>query len=163
MSHHVVIHDASVLIDLAAGGLLADFVRLGWHSETTHFVLQEVQGDPRLSDWVTEQLEVTVLSGEELIELRLSASKGLSNADLSALYLARERNGILLTNDSKLRKMAAAANVRYQGILGIMVCLHREQICSGQRLDKALDAMLAAGARLPPRDCELHREIWRLG
>lgn len=163
MSHRVVIHDASVLIDLAAGGLLADFAGLGWHSETTHFVLQEVQGDPRLADWVTEQLHVTVLSEMELIELRLSASKGLSIADLSALYLARERKGVLLTNDNKLRRAAGSAKVRYQGILGIMACLHQERICSGSRLDEALDAMLAAGARLPPRDCELHREIWRRG
>ena len=163
MSRRVVIHDASVLIDLAAGGLLGSFVRLGWHSETTDLVLQEVQGDHTLSNWVGEHLQVTALSSENLIELRLSASKGLSNGDLSALYLAQKRQGTLLTNDGKLRKAAEAAKVPYQGILGIMTCLHEAKICSGKRLCQALDEILAVGARLPPKDCEERRATWSEG
>ena len=163
MSQRVVIHDASVLIDLAAGGLLPDFGRLGWESETTQLVLKEIQGEPRLLDWVSRHLQITVLSGDELIELRLSASKGLSNEDLSALYLARGRSGTLLTNDNRLRRQAEAANVPYLGILGIMRHLHEARICTGKRLCEALDAMLEAGARLPEKDCESHRAGWRLG
>lgn len=163
MSQRAVIHDASVLIDLAAGSLLEDFGRLGWSSETTHFVLREIEGDPDLTDWVYRHLRITVLSGDELIGLRQSASKGLSNSDLSALYLARERNGTLLTNDNRLRRQAEAARVSCQGILGIMRHLHEARICTGKRLCEALYAMLAAGARLPEKDCESLREGWRLG
>jgi predicted nucleic acid-binding protein len=163
LSQRVVIHDASVLIDLAAGSLLEDFGRLGWSSETTHFVLREIEGDPDLADWVHRHLRITVLSGEELIDLRLSASKGLSNADLSALYLARGRSGTLLTNDNRLRRQAEAANVPYLGILGIMRHLHEARICTGKRPCEALDAMLEAGARLPEKDCESLREGWGKG
>lgn len=163
MSTRAVIHDACVLIDMAHGGLLADFTRLDWASSTSNLVQLEVATDPRLEAWLGRHVEVCVPDGGELAEvMRLHrAEPRISPADASALLLARKLGATLLTNDRQLRRLASSGDIAVLGVIGIMDCMHERSIRPGPTLCHALDRMIAAGARFPADECSLRRERWR--
>lgn len=163
MSTRVVIHDACVLIDMAHGGLLADFTRLGWASSTSNLVQFEVATDPKLEAWLGRHVDVHVPDAVEMADvMRLhKAEPRISPADASALLLARKLDGTLLTNDRQLRRLASSGDIAVLGVIGIMDCMHNRSICLGPALCHALDRMISAGARLPADECSIRRERWR--
>ena len=163
MSTRVVIHDACVLIDLSHGGLLADFIRLGWTSATSDLVRLEVAGDRDLDAWVGLHIEIHATDPERMREvMRLRrAQPDISPADASAWLLARQLGGPLLTPEKRLRELAGAEGLDVMGVLGIMDRLHEGEMTEGPALCLALDRMLANRARLPASECEKRRRRWR--
>jgi predicted nucleic acid-binding protein len=161
----VVIHDACILIDLANGRLLAAYLRLRYATVTTDLIVHEIGANsPAISDWLKENAEVRTYTSEELIQLRLRKGKlssALSAPDASVLFLAKERDALLFTNDRKLRRTAAEFGVRAHGVLMIMDALYEQDICTGGTLCEALTLMREKGARLPPDECSKRHETWR--
>lgn len=160
----VVVHDSSVLIDLAAGGLLEAYLELDFKTITTDFIVHEVSKDSRpIATWLRTHAEIQSYTNRELGELMASKAlhhPGLSLPDTSVLYLAKERKALLLTNDQRLRKTALGMEVEAHGVIMIMDRLHQHEKLPGHALSASLRKMLEAGARLPANVCEKCFKEW---
>jgi predicted nucleic acid-binding protein len=144
----VVVNDASCLIDLRKGQLLHVLLQLPYQFIVPLPIREEELLDFTPEEWrVLEDGGLTTydLSGDEvaLVMALKREHRGLSANDCFALVTAaKQENGILLTGDNQLRKVASSKEVRVHGVLWI------------------IDELLAAGA------CETELlisavEIWR--
>jgi hypothetical protein len=106
---------------------------------------------------------VLTLTGDDYALLRELMAKypGPSVRDLTALVCA-VRDGIaLLAGDGQLRTAAAAEGIRVHGVLWLLDHLVDRSVVTPARTAGALDAMLAAGARLPRAECTRRLDRWR--
>jgi len=119
---YVVVNDASCLIDLRKGRLLHVLLRLPYQFIVPLPIREEELLDFTPEEWrVLEDggLKTYDLSGEEvaLVMALKREHRGLSANDCFALVTAaKQENGILLTGDDQLRKVASLKEV------GCMVC-----------------------------------------
>jgi len=119
---YVVVNDASCLIDLRKGRLLHVLLRLPYQFIVPLPIREEELLDFTPEEWrVLEDGGLTTydLSGEEvpLVMALKREHRGLSANDCFALVTAaKQENGILLTGDDQLRKVASLKEV------GCMVC-----------------------------------------
>lgn len=105
----VIVHDASVLIDLVTADLLAPWFGLGSETIVTSLVWREINRKSqkeKLQPYVEKGLlKVTPLPAEmfaEVVALRGDLSLDISIEDTSALYVAMSRKGILQKAAGKL-------------------------------------------------------------
>ena len=119
----VAVTDACIFIDLLDSEACAAFFQLQHEIVTTRQVWMELEPDQRevLETWI-ESNQLKIISGiGDLIAIRdgNNLSKGLSIADLSVWALTDQENGILLTSDGMLRKMAQRHHIETHGLLWI--------------------------------------------
>ncbi len=103
------------------------------------------------------------LSGEEVGALDQLATdyRGLSVADLSALYVASVEKYILLTDDGNLRKVTQSKRVQCHGTLWLLEALVRQAQMTPQEACKALENMMNRGARFPHSEVSSLRRRWQ--
>lgn len=142
----IVVNDASCLIDLKKGALLHIVLRLPYRFIVPLPIREHELLDFTAQDWrMLEDGGLTTydLPAEEVAQVVALKREqtGLSANDCFALVTTtRQENGILLTGDNLLRRVAAARAVRVHGVL----CVARQ---SGrfQRGDLDGVASVAAG------------------
>ena len=141
----VVVNDASCLIDLRKGGLLHVLLRLPYRFIVPLPIRMEELLDFTPQEWrILEDGGLTTynLSGEEVAQVFAIKREhsGLSANDCFALVTAScQENGILLTGDANLRKVAVARNVRVHGVLWIIDELRAAGACEADLLISALE------------------------
>jgi len=152
----VLVADANIWIDLAAGDLLP--VALASHLDlaTTDLVLHELTRDALGERLAADGVVAHELDGSQILQvftLRNEDARS-SVADYSALVIAQHLGATLLTGDSHLRRAAMAAGLEVHGTLWIV-----EQLLGGGLLDgadaaRAVGQMIRAGSRLPVRETD---------
>jgi predicted nucleic acid-binding protein len=164
---NIVVHDASVLIDLCQSGLLEIWLREGCVAHTTRYVVDELteDSDRQLLDaYITsEQLTVTEYDSSSdtarLLQLSAQVSSSLSIQDCSALLLATEIESILLTGDAALRRHAEERHIEVHGMLWVLDTLvndgHIAPSVAAQRLK-----MLMESSWYPEEACLSLLEKW---
>jgi rRNA maturation endonuclease Nob1 len=165
----IVIQDASVLIDMADGGLLDAWFGLGFDLRTTSLVLREISRKNqklKLQPYVENgQLQVESSSGEviaEIARLHATLSSRLSIEDVSALHFAGKLNSVLLTGDRRLRLHAEERGIETHGLLWVFdMLVARGALLPDVAADR-LEKLLERGtSRLPLHECELRIRKWR--
>lgn len=161
----IAVHDSSVLIDLSNGDLFEAYLLLGYETLTTDFIVREVSKDSQpIAAWLKAHATITHYTPSEMLALKqrqLAVGSSISLEDASALYLAKDIDALLLTNDQRLRQVAKKLDVQVGGILLLMDALHTQRLLSGQHLTASLDAILGQGARLPADACAERRRKWQ--
>lgn len=164
----VVVNDASCLIDLKKGELLHVLLRLPYRFIVPLPIREEELLDFTAQEW--RMLEVGGLTTYDLpaeevarvVALKREHSR-LSAHDCFALVTTTcHENGILLTGDNLLRKVATARDVRVHGVLWIIDELRAAEVCEVDLLVSALQIWRADKAVfLPP--AEIDKRLRRLG
>jgi len=153
----LVISDANVLIDMEAGGLLRPMFRLDYHFAVPD-VLYEVELRQDHTNLLKLGLRRMELSGDSVRYVETLAAdiraRGVSRNDLFALALARQEDCLLLTGDSRMRKLAKAEGRTVHGTLWLIAELIRSGHIKAARARGAYDAMRAADRWLPWDDVE---------
>jgi predicted nucleic acid-binding protein len=162
---NVVIHDTSVLVDLAEGGLLELFFRLGICSMTTSAVVEEIKHESQqqlVEKFLNREIQVCALEGALLIESiqLLDRVSALSIADTSVAVLAKQESAVLLTNDRRLRTHCQSEKIEVRGVLWVLDELLRCDVITPKKARTALDTILERGARLPENEVQLRRARW---
>ena len=157
----IVVNDASCLIDLRKGQLLHVLLRLPYRFIVPLPIRMEELLDFTPQEWrMLEDGGLTTydLPGEEVAEVFAIKRKhsGLSANDCFALVTATcHENGILLTGDANLRKVALARSVRVHGVLWIIDELRAADVCEADLLISALELWRDDRAVfLPPAEIE---------
>lgn len=161
----VIVHDASVLIDLHHAGALDAWLATGIEAWTTALVFFEVEQSLE-KQHASGALKVKQYSAEELIaldETRAELPATLSLEDCSALLLAQMMEAALVTGDGDLRKVALAAGVEVHGILWILDELVAAAKTPPRHAAEMLARILETRARLPAAECEARLARWRSG
>lgn len=159
----VVVTDANIIIDMAAGSLLEEMFRLsGWEFCVPDVLyveeLQEHYGNlPARGLRVLAQPAESV---DQIAQLRLRY-RALSTNDLFALTLARSMGCALLSGDGPLRRAADAEGVEVRGTLWLMHALLGAHLVTVDRAAAAYEAMRIDGSRLPWADAEAQIKRWR--
>lgn len=153
----VVVNDASCLIDLRKGGLLHVLLRLPYRFIVPLPIRMEELLDFTSQEWgILEDMGLATydLPGEEVAQVFAIKREhtGLSANDCFALVTATcQKNGILLTGDANLRKVAIARNVRVHGVLWIIDELHAVGACEPDLMISALELWREDRAVFLPR------------
>lgn len=140
----VVINDASCLIDLRKGQLLHVLCTLPYR-----FVIPHPVRFSELMDFTDQEWRILEDGGLQTYDLppehmpavfayRRQHTRLSANDCLCLVTTQCHENGILLTGDRLLRRVAKDANVQVRGVLWIIDELIREESCAAQLLIEAL-------------------------
>jgi predicted nucleic acid-binding protein len=165
----VVVHDASILIDLLECDLVDCWCSLRLTFKTTSLVWREVNRrhqKARLKVFVDQGvLEIEAISSESLTEvlhLRANLSPGTSVEDVSVLFLCLKTGAILLTGDGLLRRNAMERGIEVHGVLWVLDTLIARSAISPQVAADRLETLLERGiSRLPMEECKKRLTKWR--
>ncbi len=165
----VIVHDASVLIDLITADLLEPWFGLGSDTIVTSLVWREVNRKSqkeKLQPYVDKGLlKVAPLPAElfaEVVALRGDLSPDISLEDTSALYVAISKQGILLTAEKTLRQSAEQRCVEVHGLLWIFdVLIDRGKMLASVAADRLEQLAAKRTSRLPKDECSHRIKKWR--
>ena len=169
----VAVKDANVFIDLESMGLLDLWFQLGIETLTSSFVVMELEEGGHqnaLACIRAGQAREAIISGEEMAgrfmdfldEFTLT---GLSDADLSVIYLAIREEAMVLSGDRLLRNTAEARHIEVHGTLWIMDELVKASILkpavAADRLEALMQRTGSERRYLPVKDCLERIQHWR--
>ena len=160
--HCVYISDTNIWIDFGHAGLLDALFALPFTFVSTDFVVEELSYPDPLG--LRERgLVVEGLSAPDVQRLfALMAEHGNSSlADVSCYLVAKDQGHPLLTGDGRLRKQAIKDGLQVHGTLWLLDQLVAHGVVAPAQTADALQAMLDAGARLPPQECAQRMTAWR--
>jgi len=160
----LLVTDANIWIDLAAGGLLEVVFRLPCAFALADVAFEELQSvDCR--ELSALGLDTLTLDDKGVAEaFRLGRRYlGPKRADLLSLVLCRDKAACLLTGDKRLRKAASNEGVEVHGILWLLDQLLEQDLISRAQATGALKAIIAGGARLPDGEVRQRLGRWERG
>jgi len=165
----IVVHDASILIDLAACELLGIWFGQGIEKRTTSLVWREVNRKnqkARLQRFVDEGgLGVEPINAEAMsavIVLHAEVESKITIEDASALYIAEKRQAILLTGDKGLRQYATERGLEVHGLLWVFDSLVARGGIIPSVAAERLEWLASQGTcRLPKQECSQRIKKWR--
>jgi predicted nucleic acid-binding protein len=159
----VCVVDASVLIDLQNGGVLAACMTLPYRLAIPDAVHAAELGAPLRAAVRDLGLQIVGLAGGSVAELALLRPQHpeLSVPDLFALFAARDLKAIPLTGDHRLKSLAESRGLEVHGTLWLLDALYERQTLGPAAALAALEAMLARGAWLPDAECAARQQRWR--
>ena len=161
-----IVNDASCLIDLRKGGLLRVLCSLPCQivvplpireSELLDFTSRDWQ---ILDDAGLTTHDLTPEQVREALDLK-HRHPSLSANDCFCVVTAHTFNGILLTGDALLRRVASEDGLRVHGVLWVIDQLKAVEACEDTLLVHALDVWREDAAVFLPSD-EISRRIHRL-
>ncbi len=171
----VAIKDANVFIDLESMGLLDLWLQLGITTLTSSFVVMELEDgghENALACIRAKQVVEAEISGEEMAgafsDFRDNhGGNGLSESDLSVIYLAIREDAMVLSGDRLLRATAEAQHLEVHGTLWIMDRLVGEGVLQPMVAADRLEALIRrTGSEqryLPRPECVMRISRWRRG
>jgi predicted nucleic acid-binding protein len=163
----ILIHDASVLIDLIAVDLLDAALSLPYVMETTDLVKSVIirARQAEVLDRVIAAQKVEVLRStvDELASIAELHSRipALSLADCSVLFHASARGAVVLSGDSRLRQAAKDHSLTVCGTLWIFIELVAHGFLSGVDAAAVLERLMTVNLRLPRSECQKLITSWR--
>jgi hypothetical protein len=137
----ICITDACIFIDLMKYDWIGQFFKLPFTFHTTLLVINELREEQ------VDLLQPYIHSNRLLIDESDSISnqnysRSLSLADVSVLVLAERTNGILVSSDNLLRKVALQKKLNVHGFVWLIEqLLHNQLILPNEAID-GLGAML---------------------
>lgn len=154
---HLVVNDASCLIDLRKGGLLSALADLPYRLVVPLPVRESELLDFSDAHWQTLDAARMIthdLTPDEVAQaLALKARHpSLSANDCFCYVTADIHAGILLTGDRQLRRVAAENGLRVHGVLWIIDELHAADACAVSMLTQALRSWQSDAAVFLPQD-----------
>lgn len=171
----IAVKDANVFIDLEAMGLLDLWFQLGITTLTSSFVVMELEDgghENALACIRAGQVIEATISGEEMAGAFADfqdahGGAGLSETDISVIYLAIREDAMVLSGDRLLRITAQARHLEIHGTLWIMDRLVTEGLLHSSLAADRLEALMRrTGSEqrfLPKVDCEARISRWRRG
>jgi len=160
------ISDASVLVDMADSNLLGPLTRLPYRFVVPDFVVKEItlHTQKEVVDKLVgaKRLWVLTASADELrlMDALLQDYPALSFADCSVVILAERHKALILTNDSRMRKISERRRLVCHGTLWIIEQLMREAVVTAAQARRALLLLIEVNPRLPKTECDrLLREL----
>jgi predicted nucleic acid-binding protein len=165
----VIVHDASVLIDLATADLLEPWFGLGFETVITSLVWREINRKhqkEKIQPYIEKkQLIVVPLGAEtftEVVMLRSELPSEISIQDASALFVAMSRKAILLTGEKTLRLNAEKRGVQVHGLLWVFdVLIERGKMLASIAADRLEHLAALRTSRLPKEGCHERIRKWR--
>jgi predicted nucleic acid-binding protein len=154
--------DANVLFDLRNGRILTHLAALPYRFIIPDAVFVEL--DPILRSTVQSLgFEIGGLEAQSVLEIYSLRPEHprISVADLFALFVARDRQAMLLTGDNRLKRLAETRGLTVHGTLWVLDELFAQQALNAQGALAALERILALGGRLPASDCQKRRALWK--
>ena len=159
------ITDANIFIDLIEIELLSTFFQLDLNICTTKEVILECDENQRaqLQEYIDKQLlTVQIISDEDAIEIQLmNFKKGLSEQDKSILFIAKKKNGMVITGDKLIRKWCKQNNIKVHGILWALEEMNETQLLNIQEAINKLEMLLQINFWLPIDVANKMLEKWR--
>lgn len=171
----IAVKDANVFIDLEAMGLLDLWFQLGITTLTSSFVVMELEDgghENALAYIRAGQVIEAEISGEEMAgafaEFQAAVGEsGLSETDLSVIYLAIRESAMVLSGDRLVRITSQARHVEIHGTLWIIDKLVAEGLLNSSLAADRLEALIRrTGSEqrfLPKAECESRIGRWRRG
>jgi len=154
----VVVADANIFFDLIKIEALSLFFELELEFHTTVLVLDECRdADRALLDTFIEDghLKVASYTLEKLHEVeRTGKRKGLSPADRSVLFTAKELTGFVLTSDRAMRLECGEMSIGYHGSLWCVREFHVSGIRTAKEALDLLFALQRVNQWLPKKELE---------
>lgn len=165
----IVVHDASILIDLVACDLAESWFGLGFTMITTSLVWREVNRrhqKARLRTFVDRGgLTVEAVSAEtiaDILMLYAELPRGVTVEDASVLHLSAKLKAILLSSDGLLRRCGSELGVEVHGILWVLDTLVLRKLITGDTAADRLERLLKDGTSwLPEQECRARLKKWR--
>ncbi|MHB0859252.1 MAG: PIN domain-containing protein [Anaerolineae bacterium] len=153
--------DASILFDLRNGHILTESTSLPYRFIVPDAVFAELDAPLRLA---VQSLgfEIGDLKGKTILEIHALRPEHprISVSDLFALFLARDRQAVLLTGARRLRGLAETRGLIVHGTLWVLDRLCAQRTLDTQSALAALERILALGGRLPAGECQKRRLLW---
>lgn len=162
----IAIQDANILIDLELAGLFDSYFELRIETHTSDFIVQELrQGghEAALSHIRADRIrmhEFTEPQLSKIVALYEEVQSGPDLADCSVLYLARELDATLLTNEKPLRKAAGKRCIEVHGTLWILDRLVETKLLAPAEAAACIKRLLAANRYLPKSACNERLRNW---
>lgn len=160
----LVVTDANIIIDLAAGNLLEDMFRLPEVEFCVPDVLYVEELAERYGFLPGIGLKVLAQPAEAVeyvVQLRQRYRRPSIN-DLFALALARSLECPLLSGDAALREAANLEQIEIRGTLWLIDLLLHARVVSIERVAAAYEAMQRDGSRLPWEQVWARVRRWRM-
>jgi predicted nucleic acid-binding protein len=165
----VIVHDASVLIDLATADVLEPWFSLGFEAVITRMVWGEINRKSqkeKIQPYIDKgQLKIASLGSEAITSialLRSELSPDISIEDASALFVAISRKGILLTGEKTLRQNAEKRGVDVHGLLWVFdILIERGKLLASVAADRLEYLAALRTSRLPKDSCNERIRKWR--
>ncbi len=165
----IVVHDASVLIDLLECDLVENWCSLKFRLVTTSFVWREINRrhqKTRLKTFVDRKLLIIEAVGAETIteifQLKSEVPPGVTVEDVSVLHLSLKLGAILLSSDGLLRRHAESRGIEVHGILWVLETLVDHGSISPLNAADRLEKLLERGISwLPREECRKRLAKWR--
>lgn len=157
----IYISDTNIWIDFGHAGLLDALFALPFTFVSTDFVVSELS-HPAPAALLARGLLVERLDEATVAQLfgLMDQHNNSSLADVSCYLVAKTQGKPLLTGDGRLRKQATKDGLEVRGALWLLDQLVMHNIITKPHAATALQAMLAAGARLPHADCAHRLAEW---
>jgi predicted nucleic acid-binding protein len=159
----LVVTDANIIIDLAAGDLLDEAFRLVDVEFCTPDIIYVEELADRYGVLPALGLKVVSQPAEDVhyVEVLRRRYPRPSTNDLFALALARSLNCPLLSGDRSLRIAAETEHVEVRGTLWLVDTLLRSSRINLERAVAAYAAMRKDGSRLPWDEVDAQLKRWR--
>ena len=169
----IAVKDANVFIDLESMGLLDLWFRLGITTLTSSLVVEELRQGAHvvaLACISNGQVTEALISGEEMAGsfadfVDEHGDEGLSDADLSVLYLAVREGAMVLSGDRLLRTTAKERHLDVHGTLWILDRLIDAGHLPPEQAADHLESLMRRTGRqqryLPKAECGARIRRWR--
>lgn len=127
----IAVTDASIFIDLLECKVCGPFFKLPYQILTSYQVWMELEKGQReeLRQWLNDDRLTIIKIEKDFVQIteREGLSRSLSIADRSAWFLSEQENGLLLTSDGALRKMAKQHQIETHGLLWVFDQMVRQE------------------------------------
>jgi predicted nucleic acid-binding protein len=165
----IVVKDSNLFIDLELMGMTHLWLQLPFRTITTSLVVNELEnGGHSLSLSLIRdgQIEEYVVESGELFELIETYNHlELGETDLSVLLAAEKYQGMILSGDGALRKIAMERKIEVHGTIWVLEELIKAgkitPLMAAERLSYLLDLKGTKRRFLPKSVCAARIEFWR--
>lgn len=161
----LIVTDANIIIDLAAGDLLETIFLLPeieFHVPDVLYVEELAERHGRLPGLGLKVVSQPAEAVAEVQRLRQIYRRASIN-DLFALVLARRLGCTLLSGDRALREAAECEGIEFRGTLWLIEALVQGQLIAVDRAEAAYEAMRRDGSWLPWDEVRAQVRRWRVG
>jgi len=161
----ITVCDANIFIDLLQAGIFPAYLNLGYESHAPPGVIDEVREENHqlLMDAVeTQQISIPIIEDLAEINKLMKMYPSLSFQDCACLFLAIEKNSMLLTGEKPLRKIAEKKyGLVVHGTLFIFDELLKAGLLTFRMAHEKLNRLIASGTYLPSNECQKRLKRWK--